>query len=221
MKLYQSDLSPFASRVRIAMYAKGLEGKSIEILSPPGGQGSAEFKAINPTGKIPVLDTGKRMLPESEVICAYIDEVFPAVPLLPTSAEGRAQVRLLGRFVDLYLYPCMAPLFGQMDPRQRDQAAVDAGLVQVDATLAILEQWLRDGGYTGGAYAVGSALTLADCALVPGVMLTAVLLPMLGRADPFARAPNIGSYWQQVQTVPVCARVIAEVQVAFQAFRAG
>ena len=221
MKLYQGNLSPFASRVRLAVYAKGLEGTSIEILSPPGGQGSAQFRAINPAGKIPVLDTGTRMLPESEVICEYIDDIFPAVPLRPTAAAGRAQVRLLSRFVDLYLYPCMAPLYGQIDPSQRDQAAVEAGLVKVAEALATLEHWLGDGGYTGGAYAVGDALTLADCALVPGVMFTAVLLPMLGCAAPFAATPKVASYWRQVQTVPVCARVIGEIQAALQAFMAG
>ena len=56
MKLYQGNLSPFASRVRMQVYAKGLDGKGIEICAAPGGSGSAEFKALNPTGKIPALE---------------------------------------------------------------------------------------------------------------------------------------------------------------------
>lgn len=221
MKLYQGDLSPFAARVRLAIYAKGLEGGSVEILDPPGGQGSAEFKAINPTGKIPVLDTGTRVLPESEVICAYLDEVFPAVPLTPSHADARAQMRLLSRFVDLYLYPVLSPLFPHVDPRQRNQTAVDAGLPKVDETLAVLDRWLGEGGYAGGAYAVGSSLTLADCALVPGLTFTAALLPMLGRAEPFAGVPRVAGYWRQAQAVPVCARVIGEIHAALQARMAG
>ena len=221
MKLYQGNLSPFASRVRLAIYAKGLDGNSIEILAPPGGTASAEFKAINPAGKIPVLDTGKRMLPESEVICEYLDDMFPAVPLRPTDAAGCAQVRLLSRFVDLYLYPTMSPLFGQIDPSQRDQAVVTQGLAKVDETLALLERWLTDGGYAVGAYSVGNSLTLADCALVPGLLFVSVLLPMLGRADAFAGVPNVANYWRQVRAVPVCARVSAEMQEALQAFMAG
>ena len=51
MKLYQGNLSPFASRVRMQVYAKGLDGKQIEIVAPPGGTGSVEYKALVPTGK--------------------------------------------------------------------------------------------------------------------------------------------------------------------------
>jgi len=39
MKLYNSNLSPYASRVRIAIYAKNLP---VELVSPPGGTGPAE-----------------------------------------------------------------------------------------------------------------------------------------------------------------------------------
>src|SRR3569832_1120323 len=63
MKLYSANLSPFAARPRIAIYAKGL---AVEILPPPGGPGSAAYKAINPTGKVPCLVTsGGQCIPES------------------------------------------------------------------------------------------------------------------------------------------------------------
>ena len=51
MKLYSVDLSPYATRVRMAIHAKGLD---IEIAPPPGGDlKSAEYLAVNPMGKVP------------------------------------------------------------------------------------------------------------------------------------------------------------------------
>ena len=57
MKLYNSNLSPFASRCRIQIYAKGLD---VAMADPPGGAGSAAYKAINPTGKVPALEVNGR-----------------------------------------------------------------------------------------------------------------------------------------------------------------
>ena len=219
MKLYQGNLSPFASRVRMQVYAKGLDGKGIEICAAPGGSGSAEFKALNPTGKIPALDTGTRVIPESEVICEYLEDVFPTPALRPASPDDRAQVRLLSRFVDLYLYPRMSPLYSQLDPRTRDQAVVDAQLPVFDEGMAMLERMLKDGGYRGGAFAVGDSLTLADCALLTGLFFVAALLPALGRTDPFAGLPTIATYFPQGAALPAAARVLSEMQVALQQMR--
>jgi glutathione S-transferase len=66
-----------------------------------------------------MLDDGTP-LPESTVILAYLDEKFPATPLLPASPEGRALERLtagLGR-VERFLAPQgfdAGPAFGQAD----------------------------------------------------------------------------------------------------------
>ena len=48
MKLYNLALSNFASKSRIAIYEKGLK---VELVDPPGGAGSADYKKINPLGK--------------------------------------------------------------------------------------------------------------------------------------------------------------------------
>ena len=59
MKLYSVALSPFAARVRMAIYAKKLD--QIEILPPPGGgTKSPEYLAIHPMGKVPALVTVSR-----------------------------------------------------------------------------------------------------------------------------------------------------------------
>ncbi len=217
MKLYQGALSPFAARVRMQVYAKGLDGNGIELAEAPGGTSSPEYKAMNPTGKIPALDIGKRVIPESEVICEYIEDVFPANPLRPSDPEQRAQVRLLSRFVDLYLYPRMSPLYTQLDPSTRDTAAVTAGLKTLDETFDMFERLLKDGGYRSGAFAVGNSLTLADCAVVPGFFFVSALLPRLGRTPAFAGFDTLAEYYGAASKQPVAARVTGEMGKALAA----
>ncbi len=52
MKLYSLDLSAYASRARMHVYARGLD---IEIVAPPGGMGTDEYEQIAPIGKVPAL----------------------------------------------------------------------------------------------------------------------------------------------------------------------
>ena len=65
MDLYSRAVSPYAARVRVSIAAKGL---NVRIIDRPD-VGSAEFGALNPMRRVPVLvlDNG-RSLPESEAI---------------------------------------------------------------------------------------------------------------------------------------------------------
>ena len=88
MILYSEPTSPYSAVVRVAVYAKQL---AIEIVAPPGGLKSDEYRALSGTGTVPCLklDDGSA-LPESTVILAYLDDKFPERPLLPAGAEARA-----------------------------------------------------------------------------------------------------------------------------------
>ena len=87
MKLYSIDLSNFASKTRIALYEKGV---NFEKVNPPGGLGSADYKKVNPLGKVPalVLDNGQ-LIAESEIINEYLEDKYPEKPLLPRIARAR------------------------------------------------------------------------------------------------------------------------------------
>src|ERR1700722_3611298 len=115
MKLYSVDLSPFAARVRVAIYAKNLP---VEIVSPPeGGSKSEAYLALNPMGRVPVLVVGDGLaLPESDAIVEFLADSFPDSGLLPATPEARAQARLIARVSELYVMPTLEPLFGLMNP---------------------------------------------------------------------------------------------------------
>jgi glutathione S-transferase len=207
MKLYNLNLSNFASKCRIAIYEKGCP---VEIVPIPGGDlTSPEYLRIYPLGKTPSLDGDGMILGESEIINEYLEEKFPTPPLMPKSPEARARVRSFGRFHDLYLEPPGRALFGQLDPKTRDAKLVAEKLTEITTRLDQLEKMLSDGGF-----AAGPDFTLADCAIAPTMFFFTSLLPILG-AKPVAEGrPKIARWWTQVQTRPSVKKVIGEMAEA-------
>ena len=130
MKLYQTFLSPFPTRVRLLLYAKGLD---VEMVRPQGFHGDGAVKGsyvdINPMGRVPtlVLDDGWA-LPESEVICEYLEDAYPGPTLRPADPRLLARSRLLSRISDTYVVRAMLPLFNVVvdPPAKWDQAVIRA-----------------------------------------------------------------------------------------------
>jgi glutathione S-transferase len=214
MKLFQTYASPFPTRVRLLLYAKGID---VEIIEPPGFHSSAEDKGdylqINPIGRVPtlVLDDG-RALPESEVICEYLEDAYPEPCLRPADPFERARMRLLSRICDFYVVMAMVPLFsfaGQSRKRW-EPAAVDAASRKVAEALAYLEAYIGEEGY-----AVGRTLTQADGAIAPQLVLATEWIPgLFGTPDPLEALPRLAAYWRAIQTDPLAARLIAETRDA-------
>ena len=209
MKLYSNNLSPFATRVRMAIRAKGLD---IEIAEPPGGLKSDDYLAINPLGRIPtlVLDDGTA-IPESDTIVEYLEDVFPQHPLRPANNEDRARARLIARVAELYVIPHGLGLFGQMNPATRDAAAVERMLNGIEEGLTHLNVFLGD-----GPYAVRDTLSTADCALVPFVFFFGVFGQVFGR-NLVAKHQKLAAYAAFIRSNPVAASVLEELQQALAA----
>jgi glutathione S-transferase len=214
MKLYNMNLSNFASKCRIAIYEKGIE---IEMVQPPGGDiHSAAYQKINPLGKIPALETDGMLIPESEIINEYLEEKFPNPPLLPKSPEARAKVRIFTRFHDIYLEPPLRALFGQMNPKTRDEKIVTEKLADLNKRLDQLEAMISDGGF-----AAGGEFTLADCALPPTMFFAINLLPAFGAKPPLEGHARIAAWWNQVQTRASVKKVLGEMAEALAAMQRG
>ncbi|WP_309643655.1 glutathione S-transferase family protein [Phenylobacterium sp.] len=214
MKLFQTYDSPFPTRVRLLLYAKGIEA---EIIQPPGFHASAETKdeylKINPIGRVPtlVLDDG-RALPESEVICEYLEDAFPEPSLRPDDLWARARMRLLSRICDFYVVMAMVPLFTLAGRSRRhwEPDVVNAAAGKLAEALAYLEDFIGEDGY-----AVGRSLTQADGAIAPQLVLASEWIPALfGTPDPLEGLPKLAAYWRAIQTDPIAARVITETREA-------
>ncbi len=209
MKLYNLALSNFAAKSRIAIYEKGL---NVELVDPPGGMGSADYKKINPLGKVPalVLDNGQ-LIAESELINEYLEDKFPAKPLLPKDAEGRAQVRAFTRFHDLYLEPPMRAVFPKLFGQELEDKFIQEKIADVNNRLDQLEAMI------GSQWAAGSAFTLADAALAPTMFFLTTFLPQFGSKLPTEGRPKITAWWNRVQEQPSAKKAIGEQQVALAA----
>jgi glutathione S-transferase len=220
MKLYQTYASPFPTRVRLLLYAKGI---AAEIIEPPGFHASTEAKGdylkINPIGRVPalVLDDG-RVLPESEVICEYLEDAFPEPSLRPADPVERARMRLISRICDFYVVMAMVPLFNLSGRSRRhwEPAAVSAAAAKVAEALAYLEAYVGEAGY-----AVGGALSQADGAVVPQLVLAAEWIPQVfGTPDPLAGLPRLSAYWTAIQTDSIAGRLIEETRQAIAGVQA-
>ena len=65
--------------------------------------GSDELLIVSPVGKVPAITTTEGFnLSESSVICDFIEETYPAIPLYPESATERALVRQIMKISELY-----------------------------------------------------------------------------------------------------------------------
>jgi glutathione S-transferase len=215
MKLFQTYLSPFPTRVRLMLCAKGID---CEIVEPPGFHGDTRSKGsyleVNPIGRVPalMLDDG-RVLPESEVICEYLEDAFPEPRLMPSDPWRRAQVRLLSRLSDFYIVMAMLPLFLAVErpPERWDQEAIRRDVGAVGKTLDQLEIFIGTNGY-----AVGHSLTHADGTLVPILQLATEWMPIFRGPDMFAGRPKIAAYWTAIARDPICARLTGETRQALR-----
>lgn len=65
--------------------------------------GSQELLLISPVGKVPAITTAEGFnLSESSVICEFLEETYPTIPLYPESATKRATVRQIMKISELY-----------------------------------------------------------------------------------------------------------------------
>jgi glutathione S-transferase len=215
MKLYQTFLSPFPTRVRLLLYAKGIDIPFVEPAGIHDGSGKGNYLTINPLERVPALELDDgRVLPESEVICEYLEDVYPTPTLRPADPWARAQVRLISRLCDFYLVMAMVPLFNAagMARKNWDIARIDAALGEVKKSLGYIEHYIGTEGY-----AVGRSLTQADGALAPQLMLAFEWAPKLfDRPSPENDLPKLSAYWKAIARDPIAARVMRETREAIK-----
>jgi len=92
-----SYLSPYVRKVLVCLDLKGIAYRIDPIIPFFGNE---KFTRISPVRRIPVLIDDAVTLPDSSVICHYLDERHAGVPLLPKSPADRGRARWLEEFAD-------------------------------------------------------------------------------------------------------------------------
>lgn len=168
LALYGYWRSSSSWRVRIGLHLKGLafDYRAVNLLE--GAQRRDEHRARSPLTQVPVLaveeDGTTRHLVQSMAILEWLEERFPAPPLLPAEPYGRARVRALAEHVNSGIQPYQnAAALKWL--RDREQGLADAWARHWLSTyMAGLERAVADGA---GRFCHGDAPSLADVYLVP------------------------------------------------------
>jgi len=156
-------------RVRIALNLKGVDYEQVTHDLRTGEQGADDYRSIAPQGLVPALETDGGTFTQSIAIMEWLDEVFPAPPLLPADPPGRAQVRAMVALVACDVHPLNN--LRVLQSLRRDLGAGDRAVSEwiarwISEGFAALEEQVAR---FGGGYCFGDAPTLADCCLVPQV----------------------------------------------------
>jgi glutathione S-transferase len=211
MKLYGGLASPYVARV--VLFAR-LKGLTLLPEMPAGGIKTPEYLAKNPMGKMPVLEVEGAVIPESEVICEYLEDLHPGTGGLPGTPAERARARLISRIHDVYLSSAVTTLFRNLNPAKRDEAAVAAAKTSAETGFGYLEHFV-----VAAPFAAGSQLSLADCALLPSiVILRKTAFPAYGMSDPTAGNGPLGRWWAACEADAVAAPFMKEYSTAVDAF---
>ncbi|WP_310468021.1 maleylacetoacetate isomerase [Sphingomonas sp.] len=159
--------SSAAYRVRIALNLKGVEYDRHSVNLAEGAQKSAEYRALNAHGLVPMLEIDGLKLTQSLSIIMYLASRFPDPPLLPEDPGDAAHVRGMALSIACDIHPLnnlrvLKYLKGELG---HDQDAVDAWYRHwIEAGLAPLEAVAAP---RAGAFLFGDAPTIADICLVP------------------------------------------------------
>ncbi|MEL6373336.1 MAG: glutathione S-transferase [Pseudomonadota bacterium] len=141
----------------------GLEHEHHDVGGAAGGLDAPAFKAMNPHGRIPVIDDGGRVVWESHTILRYLAARHARAPYWQDDAGLRARAEgwmdwtlatlqpdfLRGVFWGFYRTPI----------DQRDMEAVNAKVAAVARHMAVMDDVLA-----GSRFLAGDRITLADIA---------------------------------------------------------
>lgn len=210
-KLYTADLSPYSARVRMQIYAKGITDIVFEL---PEHWGMPKFRERFPIGRVPVLDIDDDLIPESEVIAEYLEEIYPEPSLLGGTPRETAHIRTLARISDIYILNntfmlgrLTGALSRQTPAAARDDAVSDQLAGEVVRNLKALDKFIGTDGF-----ACSGRVTLADCALVPGLFFVETVLPAAAVDSPIPAFANVATYWAAIQKNEHAARVLIELR---------
>lgn len=166
---------------------------------------SPAFRALSPTGKVPVLVDGEVVLTESSAIQLYLAEKCPAAGLIPEGVAERAQMY---RWIFFLVTEIEQPLWRVArntviyPEEKRLSADIAMATQECKAMLAVLERHMQ-----GREYLVGDRLSVAD-------LNAAYTLDWAREADMLGDAPVLRDYVERMYARPTAPPTIESVFAA-------
>jgi maleylacetoacetate isomerase len=163
--LYHYWRSSCSWRVRWALNHKAIPYQEVAVNLLQNEQNSPAYLAINPGGFVPAIVYSGQVYGESLAILEWLEEKFPANPLLPKSASDRMRVRQICQMIAGGIQPVQnLSVMRKHSTDQAEQAQwakhwITTGLHKLESILTA----------HAGTFCFGGELTLADLCLVPQV----------------------------------------------------
>jgi glutathione S-transferase len=210
IKLYGNALSPYVRKVMLVLAHKGIPYEN-DPLSPVLNP-SEEFLRISPLRKIPVLRDGDFVLPDSSVICRYLEDAHPEPAVYPRDVRARASACWLEELADTKLTDCLAPIAGErlFKPRFLKQPPDEAHVArlireELPGPLAYLESIAPSDGFACGP------LSIADLALASAFTNARYA----GYAPEPAEHPRLRALLERIWTTPRFAAQLEREHAAY------
>jgi glutathione S-transferase/RNA polymerase-associated protein len=205
--VYDHPLSPYGQKVKIALLEKAVDFVAPLPTAIGSGATAGEFAEASPRGEVPALIDGEVTVFDSSVILEYIEERWPAPPLLPETPAQRARVRMLEDAMDTHFEAITWGIAEIIHFGRASGSLGEAMLGRAGQQLARWYDWL-EGQLGGRAWFNGAEFGWGDLAVVPFV----------NGAISYGHRPAIGSNlsnWVEVvnarPSVKVCADAAAAV----------
>jgi glutathione S-transferase len=217
--VYGGNVSPFVRKVRIVLAEKGIQYTLDQVspFAPP-----PEFLAISPLKRIPVLrDTDlpePNTLPDSSIICDYLEHKFPNPSLYPKAPFDRGRALWFEEYADSVVAQNVGGgLFFERIVKKMLRQQPDETVCQKTLTekLPPLFDYLSK-EIAGKEFLVGNALSIADIAV--GTMF--VNFAHAGEVLDAGRWPELAKYVARLHARPSFKTLIDEESPLIQRFRA-
>jgi glutathione S-transferase len=216
--VYGGSLSPFVRKVLVVLAEKGVayEQEQTNPFAPP-----PEFLAISPLKRIPVLrDTDQpepNTLPDSSIICDYLEHKFPTPPLYPTDPFQRARALWFEEYADSMMASnLVGTLFFQRVVKRMMRQETDEAIcaAAIDKHMPIAFDYMEKEIH--GDYLAGGAFSIADIAVA--TML--VNIRHAGEDIDANRWPKFRAYIETLHDRPSFKKLIDFERPIVQRFRA-
>ena len=230
LELYRHGSSVCAAKVRFALAEKQLKWTSHYLDLLKGEQFTPEFLAINPKAVVPVLIHDDEIVPESTVICEFVEEVFSDRPIYPSDPRLRAKVRVWTKAVDEELHPACSAITYVVSHRHTilrnsvgnfDDFLKQGGTEGLPART-LKWQWIQlglkahgaadkirlydgylhkmEGAFANSVWLVGTTFSMADIAMAPYVNRISTL--SLEGLWRNGRLPRVERWFERVKERP-------------------
>ncbi|MFI5409207.1 glutathione S-transferase family protein [Kaistia sp. UC242_56] len=211
LTLYMHPLASYCHKALIALYENDTPFKP-HFLDLGDPTVRAEFNALWPVGKMPVLLGHRReqTVPEATVIIEYLGIYYPGpTRFVPEDPERAWQTRLSDRFYDLYVHePMQRIVADRLRPDgSKDPFGVEAARATLRTSYDMLEKQMGQ-----RFWAMGETFSLADCAAAPALFYA-------DKVQPFGEThPALAGYFGRLLDRPSYARVLEEAKPYFDMF---